>query len=152
MYFLQNCVHMARVHKSNCPRLSVDSFWFWSIFHNCKTNLKRKTWNWGWPGYARLARTLLNLTCQLCRWYVDYFQYLWTHISFIAILFGKLRKSLISFANIYSSSITPIAVTGSFENCSVGKEQSIPAIKLLPVRLRESASLQSAESSLSQFV
>ena len=66
--------------------------------------------------------------------------------------FWELWKSLTSFASIYSSSTTPIAVTGLIENCSVGKEQSIPTIKLLPMRVLESASLQSTEGSLSQFV
>ena len=47
------------------------------------------------------------------------------HIGFIAILIGKISKSLTSFAKFYK---TPVVVPGSFENCSVSKEQSIPAM------------------------
>ena len=61
------------------------------------------------------------------------------------LLFAKLSKSLTSLANVYSSSTTPAAVPGSFENCQVARaktdetaeEQSIPAVKLFPVRVRD---------------
>ena len=99
--------------------------------HNCNTKSRmdlRLVW------HSRLARTWLNLTCQLslsliCPIPMD------SHIDFIAIVLGKLSKSLTSLANVYSSSTTPV-VLGLFDNCcmcSIRKEKSIPAIKLFLV-------------------
>lgn len=57
-------------------------------------------------------------------------------------------ETLTSLVIIYSSSTSPVAALGSFDNCcmySISKEQIISAIKLFLLRVRKSVSLQSAE-------
>ena len=83
---------------------------------------------------SRTFGTYYSLTCQPCDRYLDYFQYLKTHIGFVAIISGKLciPKSLTRIVNIYNSSITPIAASGLFGDCCrccVSKEHSIPVVK-----------------------
>ena len=48
---------------------------------------------------------------------MDEFLHLWTHISFISTLFGKLSKSLTSLANVCSSFTTLVAVLSSCDAC-----------------------------------
>lgn len=131
-------------------KLSPDRFLFRIFSINCKTKSNgnsdlRLVWLhntivWAW----------LNFTCHR---YVNYFQYLWLwiHISFIAIHFGKLSKSLTRLANIYSSSKTPVALPDSFDNCCTcsvsgkNKHSSRKFIFIASPWVHESTGLQSAK-------
>ena len=83
----------------------------------------------------------------LSRWYVDYLQYLRTHISFIeliALLFGKLSMSLTSLFHVYSSSTVPAVLFDNCCTCSVLEKKKHSSHKL--IFRCESVSLQVHES------
>ena len=93
-----------------------------------------------WLRQTKLERCSTTHANSVVDTWTVYFQY---QIGFIAKLFGKLSKTLTSVANVYSSFIQLQQQSlVHLRRALSAKNQSIPDVKLFPVRVREFATPQ----------